>query len=421
MCYIRLMNEALEILSERFGFEAFRAGQADLVDAILAGRDVVGIMPTGAGKSICYQVPALALPGFTLVISPLVSLMHDQVEALVNAGIPAAFLNSQLTFRDREEVMQRAERGEVKLLYVAPERFDDRAFTDFARSANIPLVAVDEAHCVSQWGQDFRPSYLRIVDFIAGFRQRPTIAAFTATATPRVAADISRLLDLREPLKVTTGFDRPNLRFEVEQLSDKRKEARLLDFVRQRAGESGIVYCSTRKHVEAVQEFLAGKGISATRYHAGLGNGERSHNQRAFVNDDAPVIVATNAFGMGIDKSNVRYVVHFNMPGSLEAYYQEAGRAGRDGEPATCLLLWNDADIATARFFIEQDSGNEVLTSEEADAVRASQRRRLAAMTGYCTTVDCLRATILRYFGEGGTLVVRELLELLGRGSCQCD
>ena len=404
LCYSRFMTQdmrqPLEILHDCFGYEEFRSGQAELIDAILGERDVVGVMPTGAGKSICYQVPALALPGLTLVISPLVSLMNDQVRALVAAGIPAAFLNSQLGPREREEVMWRAGQGEFKLLYVAPERLGDPDFAAFAAVANIPLVAVDEAHCVSQWGQDFRPSYLRIAGFIAGLRQRPTVAAFTATATPRVAADIARLLELRDPFSLTTGFDRPNLRFEVEQLSDKRKQQRLLSFVKEHVEESGIIYCSTRKHVEAVHEFLLGEGVSVTRYHAGLGTVERNRNQQAFVNDDMPVIVATNAFGMGIDKSNVRYVVHFNMPGSLEAYYQEAGRAGRDGEPSLCLLLWNDADIATARFFIEQESGNEALTPEEADAVRSSQRRRLAAMSGYCMTVECLRATILRYFGE---------------------
>ena len=463
------MEDVRHILKERFGYESFREGQRDLIDAVLSGRDCVGVMPTGAGKSICYQVPALALPGFTLVISPLVSLMHDQVNALVAAGIPAAYLNSQLAFHEREEVMWRASEGEYKLLYVAPERLSDPSFISFASDANISLVAVDEAHCVSQWGQDFRPSYLGIAAFIeqlvnrnmqsspfeqqgsnpvaaqdsplewrgsspadvqdspldqwssgpvcahdnlidqrspsstgmpGGQKQRPVVAAFTATATPLVTSDIVRLLELRDPFTLTTGFDRPNLRFEVEQLADKRKEKRLLAFVRQHEGESGIVYCATRKQVETTHELLVDAGVAATRYHAGLGSGERTRNQRAFVNDDAPVIVATNAFGMGIDKSNVRYVVHYNMPGSLEAYYQEAGRAGRDGEPSTCLLLWNDSDIATARFFIEQESGNEALTPEEADTVRSSQRRRLAAMTGYCLTADCLRATILRYFGD---------------------
>ena len=399
------MDKALEILSDRFGYTSFRTGQAELIGAILGGCDCVGVMPTGAGKSICYQVPALAQPGLTLVISPLVSLMHDQVNALVASGIEAAYLNSQLGPYEREEVMTRAEAGDYKLLYVAPERFDDPAFTAFARTVNIELVAVDEAHCVSQWGQDFRPSYLGIAAFIAALPQRPTVAAFTATATPRVAADIARLLELRDPFTLTTGFDRPNLRFEVEQLPDRRKDARLLELVRANPGESGIVYCNTRKQVEETHEFLVGKGIAATRYHAGLTPAERDRNQRAFVNDDAPVIVATNAFGMGIDKSNVRFVAHHNMPGSLEAYYQEAGRAGRDGEPSVCLLLWNDGDIGTARFFIEQDSGNEALTPEEADAVRSAQRRRLAAMTGYCTTTDCLRATILRYFGDATEVV----------------
>ena len=396
------MNDVHHILKAKFGYDSFRAGQREIIGAILSGRDCVGVMPTGAGKSLCYQVPALALPGITLVISPLVSLMHDQVNALVHAGIPAAFLNSQLAYFERDEVMWRASNGEYKLLYVAPERLTDPAFVSFARDTNIPLVAVDEAHCVSQWGQDFRPSYLGISRFIEqlGDRARPVVAAFTATATPLVARDIARLLELRDPFTLTTGFDRPNLRFEVEQLSDKRKKDRLASLVREHQGESGIVYCSTRKQVEEVQEFLADAGVPATRYHAGLSADERTRNQRAFVNDDTPVIVATNAFGMGIDKSNVRYVVHFNMPGSLEAYYQEAGRAGRDGEPSVCLLLWNESDIATARFFIEQETSNEALTPEEAETVRSNQRRRLAAMSGYCLTTDCLRATILRYFGD---------------------
>ena len=404
----RLQNDprngvALRILQTHFGYDSFRAGQRELIEAILSKRDCVGVMPTGAGKSICYQVPALALSGLTLVISPLVSLMHDQVNALSAAGIPAAYLNSQLLYFERDEVLWRASNGEYKLLYVAPERLGDPAFLSFARDASISLVAVDEAHCVSQWGQDFRPSYLGIADFIAQLseqRERPVVAAFTATATPLVADDIARLLRLHDPLSITTGFDRPNLRFEVERLAEKQKGKRLLEVVRQFEGESGIVYCSTRKTVEAVQDFLVRSGVAATRYHAGLSDAERNRNQHSFVNDDAPVIVATNAFGMGIDKSNVRFVVHYNMPGSLEAYYQEAGRAGRDGEPSTCLLLWNESDINTARFFIEQDSGNEALTPQEAAAVLANQRRRLNAMTGYCLTADCLRAIILRYFGD---------------------
>jgi len=403
MAQVGMQDVAADVLRERFGFEQFRPGQREMVDAILSGRDALGIMPTGAGKSVCYQVPALALPGIAIVVSPLVSLMHDQVMALVSAGVPAAYLNSQLTTAQQWEVLDRARAGAYKLMYVAPERLADPRFQSFVGSVAISLVAVDEAHCVSQWGQDFRPSYLGIADFIASMPSRPSVAAFTATATPRVADDIERLLGLRGPVRVTTGFDRPNLHFAVDQLPDRRKVARVAAFALERPNESGIVYCSTRKDTERVHEALVASGVRATRYHAGLTPREREENQRAFVNDDAPVMVATNAFGMGIDKSNVRYVLHFNMPGSLEAYYQEAGRAGRDGEPAECLLLWNDSDIATCRFFIEQETENDALSYEEQQAVRASQRRRLAAMAGYCMTTDCLRATILRYFGEGGS------------------
>lgn len=394
------IGRAQEVLRGQFGYEAFRPGQRELVEAALEGRDVLGIMPTGAGKSLCYQVPALVLPGTAIVISPLVSLMHDQVSALVGDGIPAAFLNSQLTPAQQADVLRDAAEGAYKLLYIAPERLGDSRFHAFAEQASISLIAVDEAHCVSQWGQDFRPSYLGIAAFIEQLPQRPAVAAFTATATTRVADDIIRLLGLRAPTRIVTGFDRPNLHFEVEQLTEKRKLARTASYALEHASDSGIVYCSTRKQVERLQGALVEADVRATRYHAGLSAKERQANQRAFVNDDAPVMVATNAFGMGIDKSNVRYVIHHNMPGSLEAYYQEAGRAGRDGEPADCLLFWNDGDIATARFFIEQDTENEALTREEAETVRAAQRRRLAAMAGYCLTTDCLRATILRYFGE---------------------
>ncbi len=398
---------AAGVLRERFGYESFRPGQESLVNAILNGADALGVMPTGAGKSLCYQVPALCFTederrrrGPSIVISPLVSLMNDQVSALVAVGIPAAYLNSQLSSSKQWEVIDRAREGSYALMYVAPERLADPRFLAFAAEAAIPLIAVDEAHCVSQWGQDFRPSYLGIADFIASLPMRPVVAAFTATATPRVAEDIVRLLGLHDPLRVTTGFDRPNLRFEVEQLSDKRKIARIASWALAHEDESGIVYCSTRKDTERVHEALVAAGVRATRYHAGLSPRERGENQRAFVHDDAPVMVATNAFGMGIDKSNVRYVIHHNMPGSLEAYYQEAGRAGRDGEPANCLLLWNDGDIATCRYFIEQESGNEALDYEEQQVVRSSRRRRLAAMAGYCMTTECLRFAILRYFGE---------------------
>ena len=392
-----------ETLQHYFGYSDFRPGQREIIDAVIGGRDCVGIMPTGAGKSICYQVPALSLEGVSIVISPLVSLMNDQVSALVDAGVPAAYLNSQLSGAAQADVIEAARAGIFKLVYVAPERLDDARFLAFAHEADIPIIAVDEAHCVSQWGQDFRPSYLGIAAFIddlARAGRRPTVAAFTATATPRVADDIVRLLGLRDPFRLATGFDRPNLHFAVEQLTDRQKAARIEALIRENNGESGIIYCSTRRQVDSLAADLVAHGIPATRYHAGLGTATRTANQRDFVNDDALVMVATNAFGMGIDKSNVRFVAHYNMPGSLEAYYQEAGRAGRDGEPATCLLLWNDSDIATCRFFIESELENDALTYEEAEAVRASQRRRLAAMTGYCMTTDCLRAAILRYFGE---------------------
>ena len=395
------MDRARAVLAEAFGYESFRPGQEAVVAALLSGRDALAVMPTGAGKSICYQVPAVVLPGLTLVVSPLVSLMADQVRALKEAGVRGSFLNSSLTPSQQAEVLARARNGAYDLMYVAPERLSDPRFVEFAREATIPLVAVDEAHCVSQWGQDFRPSYLEIGAFIAALPTRPVVAALTATATERVRDDIVRLLGLADPALTVTGFDRPNLRFSVERQEPKRKLVRLDAFIDERPAESGIVYCSKRATVEEVCAHLQERGIAATRYHAGLTSAERERNQRAFVNDEAPVMVATNAFGMGIDKSNVSYVAHFNMPGSVEAYYQEAGRAGRDGQPADCLLLWCDGDIATGRFFIEQESANEALTPEEAEVVRAGRRRMLEAMVGYCYTTGCLRRYLLRYFGEG--------------------
>ena len=394
------MHAARAALKRYFGYESFRPGQAEVIEALLSGRDALAVMPTGAGKSLCYQIPGLVLNGVTLVISPLVSLMGDQVRALREAGAHSDYLNSTLSPSEQGLVMRRAMDGACQLLYIAPERLSDPRFVDFARRAAIPLVVVDEAHCVSQWGQDFRPSYLGIGAFIDQLPARPTVAALTATATERVRDDIVRLLGLHDPYRMVTGFDRPNLYFGVEQLGSKRKLARIVSFALDHSRESGIVYCSTRKDVERVQEELERAGVRATRYHAGLSVGERTRNQRAFIADDALVMVATNAFGMGIDKSNVRYVVHHNMPASIETYYQEAGRAGRDGEPSECLLLWNDGDIATCRYFVESDSGNEELTPEEAEAVRATQRRLLEAMCGYCLTTGCLRSYILRYFGE---------------------
>lgn len=393
-------EQARYALEEHFGYQDFRPGQLGVVEALLAGRDALAVMPTGAGKSVCYQVPGIVLDGVTLVVSPLVSLMGDQVRGLHEAGVRAAYVNSALSPAQQEEVLRRALAGEYDLLYVAPERLDDQRFVEFAASARIPLLAVDEAHCVSQWGQDFRPSYLRIGQFIQQLPQRPAVAALTATATARVREDIVRLLDLRDPYQVVTGFDRPNLRFGVERLESAKKLARIIAYVRAHGQDSGVVYCSTRKNVEKVHAELVAAGILATRYHAGLDAGERQRNQREWINDDAAVMVATNAFGMGIDKSNVRYVIHHNMPASIEAYYQEAGRAGRDGLPSECLLLWNDADVSTCRFFLEQDAENESMTPEEVEAARASRRRMLAAMEGYCLTCGCLREYMLRYFGD---------------------
>lgn len=396
------MEQARAVLASRFGYDAFRPGQEAVVSALLSGRDVLAVMPTGAGKSVCYQVPAVVMEGMALVVSPLVSLMADQVRAVQEAGIRGAYLNSTLAPGQQAEVLRRAAEGAYDLMYVAPERLADPRFAEFARTVRLALIAVDEAHCVSQWGQDFRPSYLSIGQFIAELPVRPPVAALTATATDLVRRDIVRLLGLRDAACTVTGFDRPNLRFAVERREPKQKLARLDAFIDERRAESGIVYCAKRATVEEVCDHLRERGIAATRYHAGLTAEERERNQRAFVNDTAPVMVATNAFGMGIDKSNVSYVVHYNMPGSVEAYYQEAGRAGRDGSPAECLLLWCDGDIATGRFFIEQESTHEGLTAEEAEVVRASRRRMLESMVGYCYTTGCLRAYILRYFGEGG-------------------
>ncbi len=394
------MRAACRVLAEVFGYGTFRPGQGELVEALLAGRDVLGVMPTGGGKSLCYQVPALVRPGVALVISPLVSLMDDQVRALRDAGVRAALLNSSLSASQQGSVMARALNGAYDLLYVAPERLSDPRFVDFAAHAPLSLIAVDEAHCVSQWGQDFRPSYLTIGQFVASLPNRPSVGAFTATATDRVRDDIARLLGLRNPFSLVTGFDRPNLYFAVERLEPKRKIARIAAKALSSPADSGIVYCNTRKEVEKVHDALVAAGVAATRYHAGLTHDERQANQAAFINDDAPVMVATNAFGMGIDKSNVRYVIHNNMPASMEAYYQEAGRAGRDGEPSECLLYWSDGDISTARFFIEQESNNEELTPEEAERARAARRRMLESMVGYAYTTECLRTYILRYFGE---------------------
>ncbi|MDD4850579.1 MAG: DNA helicase RecQ [Gemmiger sp.] len=390
-------QEAGRVLKQYFGYDHFRPGQGEVIAQLLAGRDVLSVMPTGAGKSLCFQVPALCLPGVTLVVSPLISLMKDQVGALVQAGVPAAYINSSLSERQNAQVLQNARQGRYRLIYVAPERLDTPAFADFAQTAEISLLAVDEAHCISQWGQDFRPSYRGIATFAAALPRRPVIGAFTATATPEVRQDIALQLALQDPFAMVTGFDRQNLFFEV-QAPQNKKEA-LLRFVAEHKQESGIVYCTTRANVEQVCALLCQQGIPATRYHAGLDAEERQQNQEAFSYGQAPVMVATNAFGMGIDKADVRYVVHFNMPKDIESYYQEAGRAGRDGDAAHCLLLYSGSDIMTAKFLIEKKN------EEEPDPALASARveadlKRLNVMARYCQTTGCLRQYILRYFGE---------------------
>ena len=387
-----------EALKTYFGYDAFRGGQEPVIDTLLSGRDALAIMPTGAGKSVCYQVPALLLPGITLVISPLVSLMRDQVTQLVQMGVPAAFLNSSLTFRQYLLALSRAKEGRYKIIYVAPERLETEGFLDFTCHADISLVAVDEAHCISQWGQDFRPSYLHIPAFLEKLGRRPPLGAFTATATPEVREDIEKLLGLRDPLRVTTGFDRKNLYFEVQEPADKRSA--LLELVRSRPDKCGIVYCSTRKTVEEVCGLLQEAGVSATRYHAGLEPEERQRNQEDFLYDRARVMVATNAFGMGIDKSDVRYVIHYNMPKDIESYYQEAGRAGRDGLPSSCILLYSGRDVRTAQFLIEHGESREELDAETAERLRERDMLRLRKMVGYCRTRRCLRQYILQYFGE---------------------
>ena len=386
-----------EALKYYFGHSQFRQGQEALINAILSGRDVLGIMPTGGGKSLCYQIPALVLEGVTVVISPLISLMKDQVAALSEAGIQAAYLNSTLTPQQMQLVYQRTREGAYQLLYVAPERLDTAEFSALVEQISVPLVAVDEAHCISQWGQDFRPSYLNIAAFVQRLPRRPVVAAFTATATGEVQADIVRLLELREPLRMVTGFDRPNLFFDVRR--PKQKTPVLLRLIQERQDKSGIVYCATRSAVERLCKSLCAKGIAATQYHAGLDEEERRQNQDDFQFDRKTVMVATNAFGMGIDKSNVGFVIHYHMPKSLEAYYQEAGRAGRDGEPADCILLYSNGDVETAKYLIE-NSGNDLLTQEEQDNIRQRDYDRLNAMVGYCKTTRCYRSYILSYFGQ---------------------
>ncbi|MHB1407402.1 MAG: DNA helicase RecQ [Desulfitobacteriaceae bacterium] len=385
-----MMNKALQILQKYFGYSQLREGQEKVIASLLQGSDTLAIMPTGAGKSLSYQIPALLFEGVTLVISPLISLMKDQVDALEQYGVPATFINSSLTLRETRNRIEKARLGEYKLLYIAPERLETESFASLLESLPISFVAIDEAHCVSQWGHDFRPSYLRLGPFLQGLSQRPLVGAFTATATAEVKQDITRHLRLIQPKIFVTGFDRPNLTFST--LRGENKKVFLLEYVQAHPEQCGIVYAATRKEVDTLQAFLAGKGMKAGKYHAGMNDMERQQNQEDFLHDRVNVIVATNAFGMGIDKSDVRYVLHYNMPKTMEAYYQEAGRAGRDGEPAECILVYSPQDVVLQRHMIEQTT----LHPER----KQSELKKMQEMVDYCHTTRCLRKTILEYFGE---------------------
>ena len=392
------MMKDYEVLKKYFGYESFREGQQELITNILERHDVLGIMPTGAGKSICYQVPAVMLEGITLVISPLISLMKDQVGTLNEAGIRAAYLNSSLSYAQYRKALSLARGYTYKIIYVAPERLMSDEFLSFAKEMKISMVCVDEAHCVSQWGQDFRPHYLHIREFLKEMPQRPIVSAFTATATTQVKEDILQLLDMKDPYTITTGFDRKNLYFAVEKPKDKYQA--LLHYVKQHTEDAGIVYCLSRKTVEEVCDRLCADGFAATRYHAGLSDAERMNNQDDFIYDRKTIMVATNAFGMGIDKSNVRFVVHFNMPKNMESYYQEAGRAGRYGEQADCILLYSGKDVRLNQFLIEQGSGHEDMEEAVRMELQQKEKERLKSMTFYCTIPSCLRHYMLKYFGE---------------------
>lgn len=389
----------LQILKTYFGYDSFREGQGEIIDTILSGRDALAIMPTGAGKSLCYQVPALLLPGITLVVSPLISLMQDQVKSLNEAGIHAAYINSSLTEGQINKALSFAARGVYKIIYVAPERLETASFLSFALHTPISMVTVDEAHCISQWGQDFRPSYLKIIDFVEQMPGNPIISAFTATATEVVKNDIARILKLKNPNVVVTGFDRENLYYQVEHLTGKQKDIFIQNYIETHPNESGIIYCATRKNVDTLYEKLLKQGVSVTRYHAGMSNDIRKKSQDDFIYDRAQVVIATNAFGMGIDKSNVRFVIHYNMPQSMENYYQEAGRAGRDGEPAKCILLFSTQDVMISKLLLGSKDF-EGMAFQEIEQVKHQDSRRLQLMEGYCMTTSCLRNYILKYFGE---------------------
>ena len=394
------MDDARAVLAKHYGYQSYRPGQEHVIQALLDGRDVMAVMPTGAGKSVCYQVPAALLGGLTIVVSPLISLMADQVFALKEIGIRGSFYNSTLKPRVRPEVLRRALAGWYDLMYVAPERLTDPDFRAFAAQAHVPLVAVDEAHCVSQWGQDFRPAYREIANFVQSLPQRPRVAALTATATGRVQADVRNLLGLWDPVVEVSGFDRPNLTLASFELTPKKREQWVCNYVRRHPDDTGIVYATTRKKVEQLAQMLEEEGVRVAAYHAGMGDALRTNAQQEFVNDDVQVMVATNAFGMGIDKSNVRYVINCGLPQTLEEYYQEAGRAGRDGDPAECYLLWSRGDIRTCHFFIDNIEFAQDVSYADQQVLRNNRERLLGEMIGYAMSTSCLRARVLRYFGQ---------------------
>ena len=391
--------DASQVLKQYFGYDSFRKGQSDIIEAILQGKDALAIMPTGAGKSVCYQVPAMLLSGITIVISPLISLMQDQVKSLNEAGINAAYINSTLSEQQMYKALDYAAQGKYKIIYVAPERLETMSFMTFAQKADISMVTIDEAHCISQWGQDFRPSYLKIVDFIDSLPERPVVSAFTATATSEVKTDIECILKLKSPKLVVTGFDRKNLYYSVEHLSGKKKDAYIAAYIKEHMDESGIIYCATRKNVDRLYDEFSSLGISVTKYHAGLDNETRKQNQDDFIYDRVQVVIATNAFGMGIDKSNVRYVIHYNMPQSMENYYQEVGRAGRDGGESQCILLFSAQDVIIDKFLLDSKEF-EGVEDEDRSVIRERDLHRLHTMEMYCKTTECLRNYILSYFGE---------------------